>query len=100
MLALNSKSMIEQYSVVEKFEITGRGAVVVIDEVTDRRPGKAYRVEIRGASGECIVTEALKEWLLRRGPEPIEKEAYMLKGIHKSDLPEKAVLVFIQGTGI
>lgn len=86
--------MFEQYSIVEKFEITGRGVVVVIAEVTDRAPGKVYKVKIRGASGECIEAEAVKEWLLRKDPVPIEKEAYVLKGIHEDDLQENTVLVF------
>jgi hypothetical protein len=87
--------MTEQYSIVEKFEITGRGAVVVIDEVTGRVQGTLYKVELRGAHGDRVVTEAFKEWLLRSDPEPFEKEAYFLSGLHKSDVPENAVLVFI-----
>ncbi|WP_295798912.1 hypothetical protein [uncultured Microbulbifer sp.] len=91
--------MIEHYSIVEKFEIANRGVVVAIDGITDRVPGRAYKVEIRGASGGSIVTEAFKEWLLRRNPTPIEKEAYTLRGVHKSDVPENAVLVFTEGPG-
>lgn len=87
--------MTEQYSIVEKFEITGRGAVVVIDEVTGRVPGTAYKVELRGPHGDRVVAEAFKEWLLRREPKPFEKEAYFLRGLHKTDVPEYAVLVFI-----
>ncbi|WHI46431.1 hypothetical protein ACJJIW_20795 [Microbulbifer sp. JMSA004] len=92
--ALNSKSMFEEYSIIEKFEVIDRGVVVVIAEVTDRAPGEVYRVKIRSASEECIEAEAVKEWLLCKDPVPIEKEAYVLKGVHEYDLQENAVLVF------
>ncbi|GAA3582910.1 hypothetical protein [Marinobacter xestospongiae] len=87
--------MTEQYSIAEKFEITGRGVVVVIDEVTGRVPGTVYKVELKGAYGDRVVAEALKEWLLRRCTGSFEKEAYFLSGLHKTDVPEHAVLVFI-----
>ena len=87
--------MNEQFEVIEKFEITGRGAVVVIDEITERVPGKSYTVEVTGANNETLTTEAFKEWFLRRTSKPIEKEAYMLKGLHKKDLSENASITFI-----
>ncbi len=87
--------MNEQFEVIEKFEIRGRGAVVVINEITERIPGKSYTVEVTGANNEILTAEAHKEWFLRRTPEPIEKEAYMLKGLHKKDLSEDATITFI-----
>lgn len=87
--------MAKTYKIVEKFEITGRGAVVVIDEVTDRVPGRAYNVEITGIHGDALSTEAFKDWLLRRDPTPIEKEAYTLKGLHKEDISDDASISFV-----
>jgi len=87
--------MTEKFEVIEKFEITDRGAVVVIDEVTERVPGKPYKVEVSGTNNEVLTTEAYKEWFLRRTPEPVEKEAYMLKGLHKKDLSENTSITFI-----
>lgn len=87
--------MKEEYSVIEKFEIAGRGTVVVIDEITERMTGVPYRVEVTGANGQLLSAEAFKDWLLRRHPEPIEKEAYTLKGIPKQDIAENAVISFL-----
>ncbi len=76
-----------EHEIVETFEITGRGAAVIIDEVPQRSVGKPHQVEILTPDGEVIRAEAYKEWLLRRQPTPIEKEAYLLKGIHKNRIP-------------
>lgn len=53
--------MTEQYSIIEKFDITGRGAVVVIDGITDRVPGTAYKVELRALHEDPVLAEAFKE---------------------------------------
>ena len=84
----------KQFEIAEKFEIEGRGAVVVIDVFTEKIPGKAYHVKVTGKNGE-LQTTAYKEYFLRRNPEPIEKEAYMLKGLHKVDIADKATITFI-----
>ncbi|MGH1541912.1 MAG: hypothetical protein ACRBHB_15910 [Arenicella sp.] len=84
----------EEYTIIEKFEITGRGVVVVIDECTERVPGKAYNVMISADDSQNISAEAFKEWFLRRNPKPVEKEAYMLKGLHKKDIPDDAKILF------
>jgi hypothetical protein len=39
--------------------------------------------------------DAFKEYLLRRQPAPIEKEAYMLRGLHKNDIPPGSRLRFV-----
>ena len=87
--------MQEQFTIMEKFEITGRGAVVVIDQITDRIPGKIYKAEVTGTNGQIITVEAVKEWLLRRTLEVIEKEAYRLMGLHKQDIPGDAIISFV-----
>lgn len=85
----------QQHAIAEVFEITGRGAVVVVEKTTDHTPGKPYHVEIRGPNGEVFTTEAYMEFVLRRNPIPHEKEAYWLKGLHKGDIPNRSVLVFL-----
>jgi len=84
-----------EFAVAEVFEITGRGAVVVIDQVTDRAVGKAHPVEVITPAGEVLRADAFKEYLLRRQPTPIEKEAYMLRGLHKIDIPSGSRLRFV-----
>lgn len=87
--------MKNEFLITEKFEISGRGAVVVIEEVTERISGKPYKVEVRSPGGKSIAAEAYKELVLKRLPTPVEKEAYMLKGLHKDDVPENSRLVFL-----
>jgi hypothetical protein len=68
----------------EIFQIKNRGAVVVLGEVTDRIPGKSYRVQVILTHGRCLKADAFKEWILRTNPMPVEKEAYILKGLKKT----------------
>lgn len=88
-------AMTNDFAIVETFEITGRGAVAVLDKTTGRDVGRALRVQVIKPSGETVSTEAFKEWLLRRQPEPHEKEAFMLKGFRKDDLPAGILLRFL-----
>jgi len=71
----------------EAFNITGRGVAVILDGITDLDIGKEYRAGLYFQDGSTIETTAFKEWLLRRNIEPIEKEAFMLSGIKKEDIP-------------
>ena len=87
--------MSNELTIVETFEIAGRGAVAVVDKLTGRDVGRALRVELVKPSGEVVSTEAFKEWLLRRQPAPTEKEGFMLKGLHKGDVPAGTVLRFV-----
>ena len=87
--------MTNEFAIAEVFEITGRGAVAAIDQVTDRAVGKAHPVEVVTPSGEILRADAYKELLLRRQPTPIEKEAYLLRGLHKVDIPPGSWLRFI-----
>lgn len=90
-----ARAMTNEFAIVETFEITGRGAVAVVDKLTGRGVGRALRVELVKPSGEVVSTEAFKEWLLRRQPEPTENEVFMLKGLHKGDVPAATVLRFL-----
>jgi hypothetical protein len=87
--------MADEFAIAEVFEITGRGAVAAIDQVTDRAVGKAHPVEVVTPAGEILRADAFKEWFLRRLPTPVEKEAYMLRGLHKVDIPPGSRLRFV-----
>lgn len=84
-----------EYDIVETFEITGRGAVVVIDAVSDRSGGRAYPIEVLTPGGVVIPAQAYREQPLRRQPGPVENEAYMLVGLHKNDIPAGSRLRFV-----
>ena len=84
-----------EFAIADVFEITGRGAVATIEQITDRAVGKAHAVEVVTPTGEVLSAEAFKELLLRRQPTPIEKEAYMLRGLHKVDIPPGSRLRFV-----
>ena len=87
--------MTSDFAIVETFEIRGRGAVVVIDEPTGRDGGGGLLVQLIKPSGETVSTDAFKEWFLRRKWQPIEKDAFMLKGLHKEDVPVGSRLRFL-----
>jgi hypothetical protein len=87
--------MTSDFAIVETFEVSGRGAVAVLEAFTGRSVGRAHRVQLLNPSGETVNAEASKEWLLRRGSEPVESEAFVLKGVRKVDLPAGTVLRFI-----
>ena len=87
--------MANEYAIADVFEITGRGAVAAIDQVTDRAMGKAHPVEVVTPTGEILRTDAFKEHFLRRQSTPVEKEAYMLRGLHKVDVPPGSRLRFV-----
>jgi translation elongation factor EF-Tu-like GTPase len=77
-----------RFLIEERFHITGRGTVVVIGETTELPVGKALRATIVRPDSSKLSTEAFKEWPLRREQRPLEKEAYLLRGVEKSDIPE------------
>jgi hypothetical protein len=77
-----------RYKVEGVFQITGRGAVVAIGEKTDLPVGKALHATVFLPDGTQLSSQAFKEWVLRRDPNPFEKEAYLLHGVEKSQVPE------------
>jgi hypothetical protein len=79
----------------EIFQIQNRGAVAVLGEITDRIPGKPYKVQVILSDGRCLKADAFKEWILRTNPKPVEKEAYILSGLNKADITLPAFLKFI-----
>lgn len=78
--------------IIELFEISARVTVAVVAQPTDLPVGKMLRAKIVFPGGSCIFAEAFKEWLLRKSPTPIEGEAYLLRGITKSDVPSGACI--------
>lgn len=60
----------------------------MIHETTDLPVGKALRAPVIRPDSSTLTAEAFKEWLLRREQRPVEREAYLLRGIDKSDIPE------------
>ena len=88
--------MTNDFAIVETFYVSGRGAVAVLDEPTGRDEGRPHRVQLLKPSGEAVSAMASKEWLLRHQPVVHEKEAFMLRGIRKSDLPPGTLIRFIE----
>ncbi|MEZ4789532.1 MAG: hypothetical protein R2811_05885 [Flavobacteriales bacterium] len=86
-----------EYDIVDVFEITGRGAVVLIGETTDRSVFNPHKVELLKPDGGIVRTEAYKDLVLHRLPNtrPAENEGYLLKGLHKSEVPEGSRLRFL-----
>ena len=78
--------------IVEQFEIADRGAAVAIREVTELPVGKTIRATVVRPDGSRLTTEAFKEWLLRRDPRPMEVEAYLLRRVNKSEIPDGSTL--------
>ena len=87
--------MTNEFAIAEVFEIAGRGTVVAIDQITDRAAGKAHPVEVVTPTGKVLRADAFKEVMLRRQATLIEKEAYMLRGLHKTDIPSGSRLRFV-----
>jgi hypothetical protein len=78
-----------RHSIKAAFEITGRGTVVAIAETTDFPVAKQLQATVTRPDGSQLSATAFKEWLLLKTiPHNVEQEAYLLKGINKSDIPE------------
>lgn len=73
--------------IIEIFLIAERGVVVAVDETTELPAGQKLLAVIRRPSGDSISVDAYKERLLRKTPQPIEGEAFLLVGLSKSDVP-------------
>ena len=86
-----------EYDIIDVFEITGRGAVVLIGETTERSVTQPHKVELLKPDGGIVRTEAYKDLVLRRLPNatPVEKEGYLLKGLHKPEVPAGCRLRFL-----
>ena len=87
-----------KFKILETFHITDRGLVVVLDGFTGLAIGVAHPTRITTPSGASHSSEAYNEWLLRRTPEPVENEAFILEELAKDDVPIGSVVEF--GGGI
>lgn len=85
-----------EYNITNVFEITERGAVVLIAETTDLSVRHPHPVEVITPDGKVMKTEAYKEFLLRSAPTPVEEEGYVFKGLHKPDVPIGSRLRFVE----
>jgi hypothetical protein len=81
-----------RFQIKERFQITGRGTVVVIGETTDLPVGKVLRATVTRPDSSRLTVEAFKEWLVRRDQQPLEREAYLLRGLDKSDIPDGSLV--------
>jgi translation elongation factor EF-Tu-like GTPase len=79
-------------AIEERFQIADRGTAVVIGQVTSLPVGKPLRATVSRPDGSRLSVEAFKEWLLRRDRSPPEVEAFLLKGVAKSDVPEGSTI--------
>jgi len=87
--------MNEGYKIADVFQITGRGVIVVIDETTDKVPGKPISAKVETSDGKTLVSMACKEFILFRNPKPLEKEAFVLEDLHKDELVGDCLLFFV-----
>lgn len=80
------------FAIEEKFQITGRGVVVVVAVVTELPVGRELQATLSLPDGTRLEGPAWKESLLRLGPMPHEKEAYLLVGRTKAEISEGTVI--------
>ncbi len=66
--------------IIERFQITGRGTVVVIDGRTELPVMHPLQASVTRSDGSVETFRAWKEWLLRRASPPLEDEAFLLVG--------------------
>jgi hypothetical protein len=77
------------FKVVEAFDITGHGVVLVGDKsFSDFLEIKSCDIEISTPNGDVLKGAAFKEWLLHSTtPQPDAIEALFIRGMKKSDIP-------------
>lgn len=80
------------FPIAEKFQLTGRGTVVVVAQTTNLPVGEVLHATIVLPDGSRMKVQAYKEWLLPRTPEPIEKEAYLLLGVEMAQVPPRSTI--------
>jgi hypothetical protein len=69
--------------IVERFQITGRGLVVVVATPGKFAPGSKLHATIVNPDGSKFTVKALQEMILRRLPVVNEYEGYFLPGVTK-----------------
>jgi len=85
------------YKVIDTFLITNRGLVILGDATCDAiHVGTECEISIRTPSGETMNRKGFKEWLLKKTPEPLETEAYLVIGASKAEIPIGSVATITQ----
>lgn len=79
--------------VLEIFEIE-RGLIVAVEASTDLPIGRRLSAVVTRGDGTTVSASAYKEWLLRRSPNPVEGEAFLLRGLRKIDVPVGSDVAF------
>ncbi|BCG93044.1 hypothetical protein [Mesorhizobium sp. 131-2-1] len=79
--------------IVERFQLSGRGLVVICDRPTDFPAGGNLKATIARPDGSKVITTASKEYGYRSEP-PHEFEAFVLKGLDLSDVPDGSAVEF------
>jgi len=81
--------------VIESFEITGRGLVVVLPVLASELPHTApLSVTVRAPGQLPFQAQALHEILLRRSTPALESSAFLLTGLRKSQVPLGSIVEF------
>lgn len=78
--------------VIECFEVTGRGTVVVIDSETELPTGRCLEATIHQREGATRKYQAWKEWLLRRSTAPQEDEVFLIVDATVEEIPLGAMI--------
>lgn len=78
--------------IVESFQITGRGTVIVVDTKTELPVGRCLKATVHKADGSVKVYTAWKEWLLRSNKEQLEDEAFLVVDATIAHIPVGALV--------
>ena len=75
------------FTIEEAFNISSRGLAVILNRITDLEIRKEYKAKLFKSDDMELEVTAWKEFLLRRNPIPEEKEAFLLVGMKKEEVP-------------
>jgi hypothetical protein len=76
--------------IIERFQITGRGLVVVVANTTKFASGSKLRATVVNPDGSRFTVNTFKEMMLRRLPVVNEHEAYLLQGLSQEQIQDGA----------
>ncbi len=76
-----------RYKVEERFALTARGTALVIKETTGFPAATCLRAIVYRPDGTQLVAEAFKDFVLQGSPAPLEREAFVLRGVDKNEIP-------------
>jgi hypothetical protein len=68
------QSVPDEFAIVDVFEISGRGAVVLVESVTGRGVRTRNEVELIKPTGEVIATQAFTELICDRDPKRLRRK--------------------------